>query len=126
MIDKEPKSCTIVQQWFNCYCRETIKKFSAGVILCNVRSSTGGLKLNRISQRYNNDGDNKTISFSAIMSLQQLLVSITFTILFFVSLILAANYKLYLYQPHSIYIQVLHFQSVCAHITENEHQAIRL
>jgi len=26
-IDKEPKSCTIVQQWFNCYCRETIENF---------------------------------------------------------------------------------------------------
>ena len=26
-IDKEPKSCTLVQQWFNCYCRETIENF---------------------------------------------------------------------------------------------------
>ena len=26
-IDKEPTSCTIVQQWFNCYCRETIENF---------------------------------------------------------------------------------------------------
>ena len=37
-------------------------KISAGVILCNIERSSGGL-ITRTSQRYDNDGDNNTIFF---------------------------------------------------------------
>jgi len=74
---------------------------SAGVILCNIGRSSGGL-ITRTSQRYDNDGDDNTIFFSAIMSFQQLILSIRFTILLFVSQSHATNDMLY--QPHGIYI----------------------
>jgi len=76
-------SCTIVNNALTVTVQKP-SKISAGVILCNIGRYSGGL-ITRTSQRYDNDGNNNTIFLSAIMSFQHLILSITFTILLFVS-----------------------------------------